>query len=116
MAVNADGSALLAGLHGLPVHAFRIGFGDIGVALSASYWNIEVVNLRTSVLRRQYSVTAVTVGTTCSRAISAGDGASVHTLTVEFYGVREGNFVPREKLLVAMATGASVGQIFLGHG
>jgi len=36
-------------------------------------------------------------------------------LLVKFHGMREWNFVAREKLRVAVAGGASVGQILLGY-
>lgn len=59
---------------------------------------------------------AVAVGTGCGCSVSVGDCTPVDALLVKFDGMSEGNFVARQKLLVGVARGASLGQIFLGNG
>ena len=58
----------------------------------------------------------MTIRAGCGSLVSIHERPSVNALPVELDGMCEGDFVPREKLLVAMAGGTSIGQIFLGYG
>jgi len=115
VAVTAHRSALLAGLHGLPVHALQIGLGNFGMALSTRCRDVEVVDLGTRVLRGQDSVAAVTIRASCGSFVSIHHRSSMNALPIEFDGMCEWNLVPREKLLVAVTSSAGVREIFLGH-
>jgi len=95
VAVAAYRSAGEAIFHGLSMHAFVIGFGDLSVALAAGGRNIPVVDLRTGVPRGQNAMAAVAIGAGCGSAIAVHDGPSMNALLVEFDGMRKRNFMPR---------------------
>lgn len=114
VAVAAHGRGGHAGSHGLPVHAFEIGRADVFVALPAGCGNIPMIDFGTRILRRKDAVAAVTIGASGGSLVSARHRAPMDTLAVKFDRMGEGNFVAREKLLVAVTGGASIRQIFLG--
>ena len=116
VAVAAHRGALFAGLHGLPMHAFEIRLGNVGMALSTRRRDVEVVDLGARILRGKDSVAAMTIGASGGGTVSVDYGSSMHALAIELYGMGEWNLVAREELLVAVTGGTSVRQIRLGNG
>jgi hypothetical protein len=115
VAVDAYRSAGHAILHGLPVNTFEIGLSNVSVALSTSYRDIEVVDFGTGILRGQNAVATVAIRTGCGSSVSIHHCSPMHALSIELDRMREWNLVPRKKLLIAVAGGASCGQILLGY-
>ena len=113
MAVAANRGSRHTRLYRLSVHTLAVDFGDIRVALATSSRDIPVVGLGTGILRWKYPMAPVAIRTACSRPVSIHHGLSVHALFIEFYRMRERNLMPQEELLVAVASGASVRQMFL---
>lgn len=97
------------------MNACKIRLGNLGMALPASGRYVEVVYFGKRILRGPDSVAAVTVRATRCRLVSAHHRSSMDALFVEFHGMREWNLVAREELRVAVAGGASVGQVLFGH-
>ena len=93
--VDADRSAWQPRRHGLSVHAFRVCFCNVGVALAAGGWNIVVIDLRSRTSRRQNVMTAMTVGASCGRAVAVHYRSSVHALPVKLDWMGDGNPVSR---------------------
>src|SRR5579872_1862679 len=93
VAIAAHRGTGYAGLHGLPVYAFNVGLGDVGVALSTGCGNIPVVDFGTGILRGKDAVAPVTIRAACGSAISIHHRSSVHALSIEFDGMREWNLV-----------------------
>src|SRR5580704_505509 len=108
VAVAAHRSRGHAILHCLTMNAFTVGLGDVCVAVPAGCWNIPVVGLGTRIFRGKDSVAPMTIRAACGSPISIDHGSSVHTLPVEFNGMRKRNLMPREELRIAVTGSARV--------
>ena len=115
MAVTANRGGGHARLHRLSVHTFKICLANFRVALATRRRDIPVVGPGTRIFRGKDAVAPVTIRAACGRPVSIHNGSSVHALFIEFYRMRERNLVPREKLLVAVTSSASIRQMFLSY-
>ena len=115
MAIGTNWSVERTSFHRLPMHAREINVRDLSVASSTGLRDVQVINRGTRVAVPEDSVTSMTIGTACRRSITICQGAPMHALPVQLHGRRKRDLVAREEFLVAVASGASIGHIPLGH-
>ena len=115
VAIDANGRISHSGLDGFAVHALVELARDFLVALRAGLRHLPVIDPGAGVGGGIDVMRAVATGTG-GRVLAESDRASVDALLVRIDRMGDRNFVARQERCVAVALGASVGQILTRDG